>query len=130
MTELAPEPAALTYVQVALNLPLRREFAYALPAGFTAAPGNRDLRYFRTFHQVYSARLPEIRHITCGESAGTRHIEGGVLPDMALAVAGGSHTMERRWRLKKPEMAKLHDLFQGQDRATYVEAMLASTLRR
>ena len=35
-----PEPAR-TYVQVALNLPLRREFTYALPAGVTARPGNR-----------------------------------------------------------------------------------------
>jgi len=41
MTELAPEPAALTYVQVALNLPLRREFTYALPPGLSATPGNR-----------------------------------------------------------------------------------------
>ena len=29
------------YVQVALNLPLRREFTYALPSGLTARPGNR-----------------------------------------------------------------------------------------
>ncbi|MCB9886163.1 MAG: primosomal protein N' [Planctomycetes bacterium] len=40
MTDAVPEPRA-TYVQVALNLPLRREFTYALPAGVTAAPGNR-----------------------------------------------------------------------------------------
>ncbi|MBL8729069.1 MAG: primosomal protein N' [Planctomycetes bacterium] len=40
MTELSPEPAA-TFVQVALNLPLRREFTYRLPAGTTARPGNR-----------------------------------------------------------------------------------------
>jgi hypothetical protein len=36
-----PEPAKHTYVQVALNLPLRREFTYALPAGIEARPGNR-----------------------------------------------------------------------------------------
>ena len=36
-----PDPAPRTYVQVALNLPLRREFTYALPAGIEARPGNR-----------------------------------------------------------------------------------------
>jgi len=36
-----PDPTPRTYVQVALNLPLRREFTYALPAGITARPGNR-----------------------------------------------------------------------------------------
>jgi primosomal protein N' (replication factor Y) len=42
MTEPAPAtPPAATYVQVALNLPLRREFTYALPAGVQARPGNR-----------------------------------------------------------------------------------------
>lgn len=44
MTELEPAPApapAATYVQVALNLPLRREFTYALPPGVSARPGNR-----------------------------------------------------------------------------------------
>lgn len=36
------EPAPVThYVQIALNLPLRREFTYALPPGVTAQPGNR-----------------------------------------------------------------------------------------
>ena len=30
-----------SYVQVALNLPLRREFTYALPPGVLAIPGNR-----------------------------------------------------------------------------------------
>ncbi|MCR9246358.1 MAG: primosomal protein N' [bacterium] len=37
----ADAPAAVLYVQVALNLPLRREFTYSLPAGVTAVPGNR-----------------------------------------------------------------------------------------
>ena len=32
---------APAYVQVALNLPLRREFTYALPPGLSARPGNR-----------------------------------------------------------------------------------------
>jgi primosomal protein N' (replication factor Y) len=43
MTALDPEPAPAptTYVQVALNLPLRREFTYVLPAGVRARPGNR-----------------------------------------------------------------------------------------
>ena len=40
MTELEPEPAP-RYVQVALNLPLRREFTYSLPAGVSAVAGNR-----------------------------------------------------------------------------------------
>ncbi|MGE3174364.1 MAG: primosomal protein N' [Planctomycetota bacterium] len=41
MTELQPQPQATTYVEVALNLPLRREFTYALPPGVQARPGNR-----------------------------------------------------------------------------------------
>jgi primosomal protein N' (replication factor Y) (superfamily II helicase) len=44
MTESVPAPhaePATTYVQVALNLPLRREFTYRLPPGATARPGNR-----------------------------------------------------------------------------------------
>jgi len=49
MTDATPEPiepAAKRYVQVALNLPLRREFTYALPAGVGAAPGNRVRVHF------------------------------------------------------------------------------------
>jgi len=55
MTELAPqqpdprpnEPkTAQQFVQVALNLPLRREFTYLLPAGLTAEPGNRVRVHF------------------------------------------------------------------------------------
>src|SRR5262245_50051149 len=42
MTGPAPETTpAVAFVQVALNLPLRREFTYALPAGVEARPGNR-----------------------------------------------------------------------------------------
>ena len=50
MTDFAstpPEPkpaepeAARQFVQVALNLPLRREFTYVLPDGLRAEPGNR-----------------------------------------------------------------------------------------
>lgn len=49
-----------------------------------------NLRYFRTFHQVYAGRTPEIRHIVCGESgSGTiRHTASGVLQDLSLAVEG------------------------------------------
>lgn len=49
-----------------------------------------NLRYFRTFHQVYAGRTPEIRHIACGESgAGAiRHTASGVLQDLSLAVEG------------------------------------------
>ena len=41
--ELWPDEAKPNqrYVQVALNLPLRREFTYVLPAGMDALPGNR-----------------------------------------------------------------------------------------
>ncbi|MBW2663814.1 MAG: DUF1016 family protein [Deltaproteobacteria bacterium] len=47
-----------------------------------------NLRYFRTFYMVYSNRIPEIRHIACGEfkSSGKRHTQSGVLDAMALAV--------------------------------------------
>ena len=41
MTELDAEPPPRIYVQVALNLPLRREFTYALPLGTAVRPGNR-----------------------------------------------------------------------------------------
>ena len=50
MTEVAPEQPEPTpsepkavgkFVQVALNLPLRREFTYLLPVGMGAQPGNR-----------------------------------------------------------------------------------------
>lgn len=40
MTALEPEPAA-SYVEVALNIPLRREFTYAVPAGQRVHPGSR-----------------------------------------------------------------------------------------
>ena len=46
MTESAPLPEAATYVQVAINLPLRREFTYVLPRGLTANPGNRVRVHF------------------------------------------------------------------------------------
>ncbi len=47
-----------------------------------------NLRYFRTFSTAYSDRIPEIRHIACGESqvSGKRHTQSGVLDTMALAV--------------------------------------------
>mgnify|MGYP001574683082 FL=1 len=47
-----------------------------------------NLRYFRTFYTVYSDRVPEIRHIACGEfkASGKRHTQSGVLDAMALAV--------------------------------------------
>jgi primosomal protein N' (replication factor Y) len=46
VTDAAPNHASLRYVQVALNLPLRREFTYSLPEGATARPGNRVLVQF------------------------------------------------------------------------------------
>jgi len=47
-----------------------------------------NLRYFRTFYTVYSNRIPEIRHITCGEfkTSAKRHTQSGVLDAMTLAV--------------------------------------------
>ena len=51
-----------------------------------------NLRYFRTFYQVYAERTPEIRHMACGESVGDldageiRHTPRGVLEDLTLAV--------------------------------------------
>ncbi len=47
-----------------------------------------NLRYFRTFYQVYTDREPEIRHMTGGESSGARirHTTGGVLEDLSLVV--------------------------------------------
>jgi predicted nuclease of restriction endonuclease-like (RecB) superfamily len=51
-----------------------------------------NLRYFRTFYMVYPDRIPEIRHIACGESKGPvkRHTQSGVLDAMALAVEQAS----------------------------------------
>ena len=47
-----------------------------------------NLRYFRTFYTVYFDRVPEIRHIACGEfkASGKRHTQSGVLDAIALAV--------------------------------------------
>lgn len=47
-----------------------------------------NLRYFRTFYTVYSDRIPEIRHIGCGEfrEAEKRHTQSGVLDAMEMAV--------------------------------------------
>lgn len=43
----------------------------------------------RTLYTAYSNRVPEIRHIACGEfkASGKRHSQSGVLDTMALAVA-------------------------------------------
>jgi len=47
-----------------------------------------NLRYFRTFYTTYSDRIPEIRHIACGEfkANGKRHTQSGVLDSMTLAI--------------------------------------------
>ena len=51
-----------------------------------------NLRYFRSFFQVYADRVPEIRHTPCGESghgqlaSEIRHTARGVLSDLSLAV--------------------------------------------
>ncbi len=47
-----------------------------------------NLRYFRLFYQIYSERLPEIRHMTCDESgrldgiSQNHHMACDVLEDM------------------------------------------------
>ena len=47
-----------------------------------------NLRYFRTFYTVYSDRIPEIRHIACGEfkASKKRHTQSGVLDAMEMAI--------------------------------------------
>jgi predicted nuclease of restriction endonuclease-like (RecB) superfamily len=47
-----------------------------------------NVRYFRTFYTAYSDRIPEIRHIGCGEfkASGKCHTQSGVLDAVALAV--------------------------------------------
>ena len=51
-----------------------------------------NLRYFRSFYQTYSERLPEIRHMVCDESdrldgiSQKHHKACDVLEDMSLAV--------------------------------------------
>ena len=60
-----------------------------------------NLRYFRTFYTAYSNRVPEIRHIACGEfkASEKRHTQSGVLDAMALAVeeAGPSEGSRPIW---------------------------------
>jgi hypothetical protein len=34
---------------------------------FDRVVSTTNLRYFRTFYTAYSTRVPEIRHIACGE---------------------------------------------------------------
>jgi len=47
-----------------------------------------NMRYFRTFYTVYSDRIPEIRHIACGEfkASEKRHTQSGVLDAMEMAI--------------------------------------------
>lgn len=51
-----------------------------------------NLRYFRTFYQVYADRIPEIRQIECGELVieEKRHIQSGVLEELSEAVETSS----------------------------------------
>ncbi|MBN1317025.1 MAG: hypothetical protein JXA42_16205 [Anaerolineales bacterium] len=60
-----------------------------------------NLRYFRTFYTVYSDRIPEIRHIACGEfkTSEKRHTQSGVLDTMLLAVEQDS--IKRGFSLKQ-----------------------------
>ncbi|MCP4156584.1 MAG: DUF1016 domain-containing protein [bacterium] len=51
---------------------LSRKLTQKYARGFSIT----NLRYFRTFYNTYSDRVPEIRHITCGES-GKRHTQSG-----------------------------------------------------
>jgi predicted nuclease of restriction endonuclease-like (RecB) superfamily len=63
---------------------LSAKLTYKYGRGFSTT----NLRYFRTFYTVYSDRVPEIRHIACGEfkTSGKRHTQSGVLDAMASAV--------------------------------------------
>ncbi len=47
-----------------------------------------NLRYFRTFYLSYTNRIPEIRHIGCGEFSDKEkcHTQSGVLDNMSLAI--------------------------------------------
>ena len=68
---------------------LVEQLADQLTARFGRGFSTTNLRYFRTFFLTYSARVPEIRHIGCGESSDAnskRHIQGGVLADLLAAV--------------------------------------------
>jgi hypothetical protein len=50
--------------------------------------GEGHLRYFRTFHQVYAERMPEIRHIASGESA---------VKPIRHTISGGRYGVRLRW---------------------------------
>lgn len=63
---------------------LSKELNQKFGRGFSAT----NLRYFRTFYQVYIDRKPVIRHIGCGEleHGDKSHIQCGVLNDLSEAV--------------------------------------------
>ena len=78
---VAADPARVTYVQVALNLPLRREFTYSLPAG--ASAGLVDaLQQFR--RQALHARRLAFEHPVSAERL---TFTSPLAPDLAALVA-------------------------------------------
>src|ERR1700709_2583328 len=66
------------------------ELSLRLTARYSRGFSPTNLRYFRTFHQVYAGRTPEIRHIGGGESGSEaiRHTASGTLEDLLLSVEG------------------------------------------
>ena len=54
-----------------------------------------NLRYFRSFCTVYAGRIPEIRHIGCGELSqdAKHHIECGVLETISSAIEMSEKTL-------------------------------------
>lgn len=70
---------------------LSRDLTERYRRGFSTT----NLRYFRTFYITYSDRIPEIRHIRCGESTESPekgHSQCGALDTMTLAIEESSVT--------------------------------------
>jgi predicted nuclease of restriction endonuclease-like (RecB) superfamily len=67
-----------------------RELSQRLTERYGRGFSVTNLKYFRNFFQVYSNRLPEIRHMGSGESAESpiRHIECGELEDGQIQHIG------------------------------------------
>lgn len=59
-----------------------------MPEKFGRGFSTTNLRYFRTFYLSCTNRIPEIRHIGCGEFSDKekRHTQSGVLENMSFAI--------------------------------------------
>jgi predicted nuclease of restriction endonuclease-like (RecB) superfamily len=64
------------------------ELSFRLTSRYGKGYSATNLRYFRTFYQIYADRVPEIRHGDGGEFGAPqiRHTACGVLEDLSLAV--------------------------------------------